>query len=292
MKEALGTSEEFVDEAVAETSGESVTDTGLKVSADGQITLTDWAEQMVNSGLWRRSPHHQRKATRVAKRTRTPMRVGGENHWMVTSLTRVQLLQLPTTNYQLPTTNNQQQPQWQQQQQQHEQQLQLQLWVHVVCTAFGVQLVVLLSFLSDAYFLNLPGFLFFCTYPLGAKISPTADCNSSAGKSAKHARGSEQVALGNATGREVQGGECARCGTCNSPQNATCRTCQEDMGQRQRQVPGHRRKVPFTSKMHQKCTRRKPRNDQQRRRRKRSRGRRRLSKERRWQGWRKISSPT
>ena len=114
---------------------------------------------------------------------------------------------LPPTNYQLPTTNynHDQQQQWQQQQQ-HEQQQQQQFCVHVVCSTFGVQLVVLLSFLSDACFMNLPGFLFFCTCPFGTKISPTADRNSSAGKSAKHARGSEQVALGNATGREVQGG--------------------------------------------------------------------------------------
>ena len=66
----------------------------------------------------------------------------------------------------------------------------------------------------------------------------------------------------------------------------------EDMGQRQRQVSGHRRKVPVTSKCTRDTPRQRPWNDQQRRRRKQSRGQRRLSKLRRWQDWRKKSSPT
>ena len=53
VQEALGTNHEFVDEAVAERASEGLTDKGVKVSADGQITMTDWAEQMVNSGPWR-----------------------------------------------------------------------------------------------------------------------------------------------------------------------------------------------------------------------------------------------
>ena len=60
VEEALGTNQEFADEAVVETASDRLTDKGVKVSTDGQITMTDWTEQMVNSGSWR--AHHTTNA--------------------------------------------------------------------------------------------------------------------------------------------------------------------------------------------------------------------------------------
>ena len=54
VKEALGTNREFVDEAVAKMASESVADRRAKDSEDGQMTMTEWSEQMVNSGPWGR----------------------------------------------------------------------------------------------------------------------------------------------------------------------------------------------------------------------------------------------
>ena len=81
VKEALGTNQELVDEAVATMASERSRDKGVKVSADGQITMTDWAEQVVNSGQWR--AHHTTNARLPsdAERTRTLHESGEENHW-------------------------------------------------------------------------------------------------------------------------------------------------------------------------------------------------------------------
>ena len=58
VKEALGTSQEFVNETVAEMASERLIDTGVKVSTDGQITMTDWAKQMVAPGEPTTPPIH------------------------------------------------------------------------------------------------------------------------------------------------------------------------------------------------------------------------------------------